>query len=204
MNVSKRKTPKKKAESDVAASYDRYKFFKGKQYTGMAVGRSHKWYYDKGIWLDKKITPDKWLINYEVTKRRAGHAPEGSGVPVGTEYHWFILSHQLVKKLNANDYSTKMNGYKFKIAHKRSNKDKWNISDKTQKNHLIKVLKEFIKELEAESTEEFVASEQNMVKPAKKIAAKKEMKPKDRLAKTRSSGVKRKRTAKKEMIGIKF
>jgi hypothetical protein len=204
MKQKKARSSMPSPKKDLAAGYDHYKFFKGKQYTGMAVGRSHKWYYDKGIWLDKKITPDKWLINFEVTKRRAGHAPEGSGVPVGTEYHWFILSHQLVKKLNANDYSTKMNGYKFKIAHKRSNKDKWNISDKTQKNHLIKVLKEFIKELEAGSTEEFVASEQNMVKPAKKIATKKAMKPKDRLAKTRSSSVKRKRAAKKEMIGIKF
>ena len=29
-----------------------------------------------------------------VTKRRAGHAPEGSGVPVGTEYHWYIVAHR--------------------------------------------------------------------------------------------------------------
>jgi hypothetical protein len=27
----------------------------------------------------KKITPDKWEFNYNVNKRRAGHAPEGSG-----------------------------------------------------------------------------------------------------------------------------
>ncbi|MGI0043541.1 MAG: hypothetical protein ACRD47_07500 [Nitrososphaeraceae archaeon] len=25
-------------------------------------------------------------------KRRAGNAPEGSGVPVGTEYHWYIVA----------------------------------------------------------------------------------------------------------------
>ena len=35
----------------------------------------------------KKGNSDKWQFNYNVTKRRAGTAPEGSGVPVGTEYH---------------------------------------------------------------------------------------------------------------------
>jgi hypothetical protein len=192
-NVKKKtlKVPKK----DIAASYDQYKVYGNTQYTGMKIGRSHKWYYDKGIWLDKKLTPDKWVINFEVTKRRAGKAPKGSGVPVGTEYHWYILAHQMVKKLNANDYSTSMNGYKFKIAHKRKEKDKWNISDAAQRNRLIKVLKEFIKQLEAESTEEFVAGEHNMVKPIKKAIAKKQMKPKDRLVRTKAKALKRKRTA---------
>src|SRR5689334_14219328 len=83
-------------------SYDRYKFYEGKQYTGMKVGQSHKWYYDKGEWRDRKITPDLWEIHYAVTKRRAGHAPKGSGVPVGTGYHWYILAHQDVRKLNGD------------------------------------------------------------------------------------------------------
>jgi hypothetical protein len=168
----KSKVEAKAKNKDIASSYNRYKIFNGKQYTGMAIGRRHKWYYDKGIWLDKKITPDKWLINFEVTKRRAGKAPEGSGVPVGTEYHWYILAHQMVKKLNANDYSTAMNGYKFKVAHKRADKDKWSISDSTQKKHLIKILKEFIDELESESVEEFVEGETNVIKSPKKKTAK--------------------------------
>jgi hypothetical protein len=153
-----------KPKKDIAASYNNYKFYQGKQYTGMTIGRSHKWYYDKGTWIDKKITPEKWLINFEVTKRRAGKAPEGSGVPVGTEYHWYILAHQMVKKLDANSYTTEMNGLKFKLAHKRSDKGKWNISDATQKKHLIKILEGFIKELENESTEEFIESEHAPVK----------------------------------------
>jgi hypothetical protein len=161
--AKKKSSPKKSI--DYSESYNRYKFFQGKQYTGMTIGRSHKWYYDQGIWLDKKITPDKWLINYEVTKRRAGKAPEGSGVPVGTEYHWYILAHQKVKKLDANSYSTALNGLKFKLAHKRSNKEKWNISEKTQRDHLVKILKNFIKELESEPVEEFVEESGNMVKP---------------------------------------
>jgi hypothetical protein len=50
-----------------------------------------------------------WEISYAVTKRRAGKAPEGSGVPVGTEYNWYILAHQNVRKRNANDYTTPNN-----------------------------------------------------------------------------------------------
>jgi hypothetical protein len=156
--MGKKLTAKKsQVKKDIAASYNQYKIFQGQQYTGMAVGRSHKWYYDKGIWLDKKITPEKWMVSFETTKRRAGKAPEGSGVPVGTEYHWYILAHQIVKKLDANSYSTALNGLKFKLAHKRITKDKWSISDHTQKNHLIKILKDLIKELEQETDEEFAA-----------------------------------------------
>ena len=83
-NCSKAKEWVKK---DVSKTYNEYKEFEGKQYTGMKVGRSHKWYYDKGEWKEKKITPNRWEFTYAVNKRRAGQAPEGSGVPVGTEYH---------------------------------------------------------------------------------------------------------------------
>lgn len=54
-----------------------YKEFEGKQYYGMKVGRSHKWYYDRGEWKEKKITPDKWEFTFHVNKRRSGKAPEG-------------------------------------------------------------------------------------------------------------------------------
>jgi hypothetical protein len=137
-------------KGDISASYNKFKKFEGKQYTGMAVGRSHKWYYDQGVWKEKKITPDLWEISYSVTKRRAGKAPEGSGVPLGTEYHWYIISHQNVKKINANDYTTTMSGLKYKLAHKRAGKDKWSATAKTQRKHLIKFLQEFIAQLKKE------------------------------------------------------
>lgn len=158
-------------KKDVSWSYNKYKFYNGKQYTGMAIGRGHKWYYDKGVWIDRKLTPEKWIVNYEVTKRRAGKAPEGSGAPVGTEYHWFILAHQMVKKLDANSYSTELNGYKHKIAHKRASTGKWNISDKTQRNHLVKILKEFIEELEEEPIGEFVEESTDILKKLKKATS---------------------------------
>jgi hypothetical protein len=139
---------KASAKKDISASYNKYKKFAGEQYTGMKIGRSHRWHYDKGDWKETKITPDLWEISYAVTKRRAGHAPEGSGVPVGTEYHWYILAHQNVKKLNADDYSTEMTGLKYKLAHKRADKDKWSATAKTQKNRLIKLMQELIAQLE--------------------------------------------------------
>ncbi|HZY81443.1 MAG TPA: hypothetical protein VFE50_18095 [Cyclobacteriaceae bacterium] len=132
------------------SSYNTFKEFEGKRYTGMQIGRSHKWNYDKGVWKETKVTPDRWEITYSVTKRRAGHAPEGTGAPVGTAYHWFILSHQFVEKLNANDYSTSMVGLKFKLAHKRAANNKWSASENTRRKNLIKILKGFIVELEKE------------------------------------------------------
>lgn len=59
-------------------------------------------------------------FTYAVPKRRAGHAPPGSGVPVDTEYHWDILAHQNVRKLDENTYTTAMTGLKYKLAHRRS------------------------------------------------------------------------------------
>ena len=76
---------KRTSQSDPGVSYNEFKTYEGQRYTGMKIGRSHKWYYDKGEWKEKKITPDLWEISYAVTKRRAGRAPEGSGVPVGTD-----------------------------------------------------------------------------------------------------------------------
>jgi hypothetical protein len=179
--TKKKSTPKK----DLAAGYNHYKLFNGQQYTGMKIGRSHKWFYDKGEWHDKKLTPDLWEISFDVTKRRAGKAPKGSGVPVGTEYHWYILAHQMVKKLNANDYSTHMTGYKYKLAHKRADHEKWNISDKAQRKRLIKILQEMIVQLEKEPVE--------AVEPVKEKAEPAKMRR--RLTRKRATSLKRKKPA---------
>jgi hypothetical protein len=143
--VRKKRTPKK-----VGASYEAIKSYNGKQYVGMQIGRSHKWYYDKGEWKDKKITPDLWEIRYAVTKRRAGKAPKGSGAPVGTGYHWYIMAHQEVIKLNADDYTTVLSGLKYKVAHKRAVKGSWSASVATQRKTLVKFIKEMVAQLEKE------------------------------------------------------
>jgi hypothetical protein len=131
----------------VAASYNAVKNFQGRRYTGMRVGRGHTWNYDAGQWKETKVTPDQWTFTYAVTKRRKGKAPEGSGVPVGTEYHWYILAHQSVKKLNANGYSTCLEGTKYKLAHRRADKDKWSISETTQRRRLVALLEAAIAKL---------------------------------------------------------
>lgn len=110
--ITKKASKKKQASVDRSKSYNEYKNFEGQQYTGMKVGRSHKWYYDKGEWKETKITPDLWEIS--------------------------------------NDYTTSLTGLKFKLAHKRADKDKWNASAKTQKKKLIKLLQGFIEQLEQE------------------------------------------------------
>ncbi|WPU65191.1 hypothetical protein [Peredibacter starrii] len=161
-----RRSKKKEAEAleqDTVHTYNEYKEFEGQRYTGVKIGRGHKWNYDSGVWKERKITPDEWEINYNVTKRRAGKAPEGSGVPVGTQYHWYIIAHQNVTKLNANDYSTSMTGVKFKIAHKRADKETWSATTKTQKKRTLKFLKQLVADLE----EQLEAEEESNVIPLK-------------------------------------
>jgi hypothetical protein len=145
-----RTAPKQPPRKDVAATYDEFKEFEGRKYTGMKIGRGHKWHYDQGTWTETKITPEEWKVEYNVTKRRAGKAPEGSGVPVGTGYHWYILAHQNVTKLNANDYSTSLTGMKFKLAHLRADKGTWSASTQAQRKHMVKILQGVIEDLEKE------------------------------------------------------
>ena len=145
--ANRRNIPAKKIKKR-APSYNEFKLHDGKQYTGMRVGGSHKWNYDQGDWIETKITPELWRISYAVTKRRAGKAPEGTGVPVGTAYHWYIMAHQEVKKLNANDYSTELTGLKYKLAHKRAVKNTWSTRTQTQRKHLIEFLRQMLHELE--------------------------------------------------------
>jgi hypothetical protein len=138
-------------EEDATKTYNEFKVFEGRKYAGMRIGGRHKWYYEKGEWNEKKVAPDRWEFTYAVPKRRAGHAPPGSGVPLGTEYHWYILAHQNVRKLDENTYSTAMTGLKYKLAHKRAGRDAWSTSERAQRQHLVKILQEMIDDLKAES-----------------------------------------------------
>lgn len=144
-----------KADGPISG-YDRFKEYKGRRYTGVQVGRGHTWHYDPGLWKETKRTPDLWGIHFAVTKRRAGHAPKGSGVPVGTEYNWLIVAHQVVRKLNANDYSTELTGSKFKVAHKRADKGVWSVTEKGQRARMVRFLRDLADRLETESGDPIV------------------------------------------------
>lgn len=174
-----------KARAGVGASYDAFKDFQGKRYTGMKVGRGHKWDYAAGEWNEKKLTPDEWEFRYAVPKRRRGKAPEGSGVPVGTEYHWYILADQTVKKVDANNYSTEMWGRKYKLAHKRADKAEWSTTERGQKQRLIKFLAQLIAELEREISEPAAAPAKPKTKKKPAMAARSKAKKKAAATKQR-------------------
>src|SRR5438105_1931992 len=145
-------------------SYDKFKEYQGKRYTGMQIGRGHKWQYDAGQWIEKKVTPDKWEFEYSVVKRRKGRAPEGSGAPIGTAYSWYILARQIVTKLDANSYTTEMAGVKYKLAHKRADKATWSASERAQRKRLVHILREMIDEIERQPVEQ--APEEPAAAPA--------------------------------------
>jgi hypothetical protein len=151
------------------SQYNKIKEYKGKKYSGVKVGHGHKWQYEAGEWKETKTAPDKWKFTYKVGKKRAGHAPEGSGAPVGTEYHWYIIADQVVKKLDANNYSTEMTGSKYKVAHKRVTKENWSADTAKQKREIIKILKDMIAEIETQPEPESEApAEAGKAKPQKK------------------------------------
>jgi len=80
-------------------------------------------------------------------------APDGSGAPTGTEYHWYILAHQNVRKLDANEYITSMKGVKYKLAHRRTMNEEWSANGRGQLRKLIAILEENIIQLRQELAE---------------------------------------------------
>ncbi|KNG84495.1 hypothetical protein ANOM_008420 [Aspergillus nomiae NRRL 13137] len=126
-----------------AGRYNMLKSYKGQVYSGMAVGGSHTWNYDQGVWKETKEEPDLWRIDYQTNKRRARKAPEGSGAPVGTEYHWLIVAHQFVKKIDANTYETNLTGSKYKLAYKSASSNSWSVPTvKKQRDREVELLED--------------------------------------------------------------
>ncbi len=130
--------------------YDDLKQFEGETYAGMTVGGEHTWLYPNGLWRETKVAPDRWEFTFRSIKERERSAPAGSGVPVGTEYHWYILADQRVRKIDADSYTTFMSGVKYKLAHKRPHWRKWSSEYPEQPSEtekLIDVLEETLARL---------------------------------------------------------
>lgn len=130
---------------------DDMKDFNGKPYSGMTVGGKHLWDYQNAVWEETKVTPDQWAIKFTALKHRHNTAPVGSGVPLGTEYHWFILADQVVKKTTCDDYTTELTGTKFKLGHKRAYWKGFSYTysgQQSYKEKLLQVLKDTVKQLE--------------------------------------------------------
>lgn len=139
-------------------AYDDVKEFQGRAYTGMAVGGEHAWVYPEGRWRERKVAPDEWAFTFESIKRRERSAPEGSGVPVGTRYHWYILAHQRVRKVDADKYETLMEGAKHKVAHMRPNWLRWSTElpgRESERERLVAILEATLAGLREEPAEEW-------------------------------------------------
>jgi len=134
-------------------SYDDIKQFNGQKYTGMSVGGRHVWEYPNGLWDERKVAPDKWSFTFSSVKRRARSAPEGSGVPPGSQYHWYIMAHQRVRKLDQDAYETFMEGVKYKLAHKRPHWRAWSSEypgNRPEREVLIDILEQALAGLKAQ------------------------------------------------------
>ena len=142
-------------------AYDDMKEFEGETYTGVAVGGEHTWLYPNGLWRETKVAPDRWDFTFQSIKERERSAPPGSGVPVGTQYHWYILAHQRVRKIDADSYTTLMSGVKYKVAHKRPHWRKWSSEYPDQPSEtekLMHVLEETLARLRESAPEPSLAS----------------------------------------------
>jgi hypothetical protein len=139
-------------EDPLPVAFNDLKEFQGRVYSGMSIGGEHLWEYPSGTWQERKTAPDRWGFTFRSLKRRARRAPAGSGAPVGTRYHWFILAHQRVRKLDSDTYETAMEGVKYKVAHKRPHWRRWSTEypdHAPEKEILIRILEEHLKELKS-------------------------------------------------------
>ncbi len=120
--------------------YDDLKEFEGETYTGMPVGGEHSWIYPNGLWREQKVGPDRWEFTFTSIKERERSAPAGSGVPPNTQYHWYILAHQRVRKIDEDSYHTFMSGVKYKLAHKRPYWRRWSSEYPDQRSERERVI----------------------------------------------------------------
>ncbi len=139
-----------------AVAYDDLKEFGGRKYMGMPVGGQHSWIYPNGLWRERKVAPDKWEFTFASLKKREHAAPEGSGAPLDTQYHWYLLAHQRVRKIDEDTYETLMSGVKYKLAHKRPHWRKWSSEypdQMSERERVMAILEETLVRLRDEASE---------------------------------------------------
>jgi hypothetical protein len=160
----------------------------GKAYRGMKVGGSHLWSYPDGEWREKKLEPNRWQVEFTSLKRRKRRAPSGSGAEVGSGYHWLIIGHQWVTKLDANTYATQLEGTKYLIAFKKPDWPVWNTGFrgwKGARDKTIQALEDAIQRIQAgpdvedpasaTALEELAAKAAEVAELAEKAAGKEKM-----------------------------
>ena len=139
-------------------SYDDIKRFNGRRYMGMPVGGRHVWIYPKGTWKEEKVEPDCWVFSFESIKQRRREAPVDSGAAINTQYHWYILADQKVRKIDKDTYETLMEGVKYKLSHKRPHWRKWSsqyAGNVPERDRVLEILGEMQSRLSSDDLHEF-------------------------------------------------
>jgi hypothetical protein len=145
--IMKRNTPtqkkvagKKRGKKAVA---DPFTEMEGMPYTGTL--NKQRFTTGKSTWDESRRNEKTWDILFETV---AVKPFEGAvELPVGSEHHSYVLAHQTLVKTRKNTYSLKLQGIKFKLAHKQAG-GSWNANALARKNQLIKILKTALHELE--------------------------------------------------------
>jgi hypothetical protein len=136
-------------------TYNNLKRYGDQIYSGMKVGGTHKWHYDDGKWIEKKLSPDKWKIKFVSVKTRFHQAPLDSGAEKNTKFHWLIIADQIATKLDKDSYMTRMNGFKFKIGYKRPEWNGFTYDFPKQQSYtqkVIKILEDILSNLKNQNT----------------------------------------------------
>lgn len=131
-------------------AYEDAKEHAGQSYRGMNVGGVHQWTYPDGKWTERKVTPQRWDVAFTSLKRRRRNAPDGSGAEVGSGYHWLVVAHQWVGKLDANTYATHLEGSKHLLAFRKPGWQGWTTQQRGHTSARLKAiaaLEELIEEL---------------------------------------------------------
>ncbi|MDP2846545.1 MAG: hypothetical protein Q8N79_10820, partial [Candidatus Methanoperedens sp.] len=75
------------------------------------------------------------------------------GVPLKTQYHWYIIGDQRVLKIDKDSYETVMEGMKYKIGHRRPYWKNFSYvypGQITYRQKLIQIFRDMLKRLEEE------------------------------------------------------
>jgi hypothetical protein len=139
--TQKKGTAAKRAKKSKARSLAE---FEGSEYTG--VRSEDDWCLGKGKWTESRRAPKEWDFVFETIALKAFKGDKA--MPVGSEYQSYILAHQNIVKTRNNTYKVKLEGIKFKLAHKEEEGASWSANSLAQKNSLIKILKGVLAELE--------------------------------------------------------
>ena len=126
------------------------KLIKNGFHSNMKIGGTIKWNYNNGTWLEKKITPDKWTIDFRSMKTRSHFTPTNIGTKIGSGSHFYIVADQHTYKASPTSYDTIMRGHKFKVGYRRPNWRNWSYEQSehdSYKNQIIDILEGILRKL---------------------------------------------------------